>query len=90
MRIVRMRIGENDWWRSRFTWYTGLMPGTHLVGIRMDVSPNVRRLLRMRAAELNISQAQYVAALIINDTQHFGSIPDTETEDADNDTIACQ
>jgi hypothetical protein len=44
----------------------------------------------MRTAELELSQSQYVAALIINDTQHLGSIPETETEDIDNDAIACQ
>jgi hypothetical protein len=41
----------------------------------------------MRAAELELSQSQYLAALIIADTEHLGSI-ETEENNDDGDAAA--
>jgi hypothetical protein len=59
-------------------WYADAVGASPFVGARLTISPRVRRLMYMRAAELGLSNSQYVAALIIADTKHLGSI---ESED---------
>lgn len=65
-----------------------LVTPAHFVVIRAEVTPRVRRLARMRCDELGddkpLRMSAYIAALILADTKHLGSITETTTE-VDND-----
>jgi hypothetical protein len=50
------------------------MSAVHFVEIVGKVTPRIRRIAKMRAAELDLTVGQYLAALIIADTKHLGSI----------------